>query len=96
MLQKKGKTWDYFLFWSGFQSEKEDQSKRRQVNKSHGLVKKLKKEVITEVEEQTTQLKSSTQKVEEPEDVAKINEDDVVNTLNKDTNQEEGKCLLEQ
>ena len=34
MLQKKGKTWDYFLFWSGVQSEKEDQSKRRHVNKS--------------------------------------------------------------
>ena len=25
VLQKKGKTWDYFLFWSRFQSEKEDQ-----------------------------------------------------------------------
>ena len=25
VLQKKEKTWDYFLFWSGFQSEKEDQ-----------------------------------------------------------------------
>ena len=25
VLQGKGKTWDYFLFWSGFQSEKEDQ-----------------------------------------------------------------------
>ena len=25
VLQKKGKTWDKFLFWSGFQSKKEDQ-----------------------------------------------------------------------
>ena len=62
-------------------------------------------------------MKSSTQKVEEPEgeqqkktdkddllkfqmqnleDVAETNEDDVVNSLNKDTNQEEDKCLLEQ
>ena len=48
VLQRKGKTWDYFLFWSGFQSEKEDQSKKRQTNKSHSLVKKLKKEVIIE------------------------------------------------
>ena len=85
------------------------------MNKSHSLVKKLKKEVINEVEEQTTQLKSSTQKVEEPEgeqqkktdeddllkfqmqnleDVVEINEDDVVNTLNEDANQEEGKCIL--
>ena len=30
------------------------------------------------------------------EDVAKINEDDVVNTLNEDANQEEGTCILEQ
>ena len=29
VLQKKGKTWDYFLFWSRFQSGKEDQSKKR-------------------------------------------------------------------
>ena len=29
VTQRKGKTWDYFLFWSGFQSEKEDQSKKR-------------------------------------------------------------------
>ena len=43
VLQKKEKTWDYFLFYSGFQSKKEDQSKKRQVNKSHNLVKKLKK-----------------------------------------------------
>ena len=25
VIQKKGKTWDYFLFWSGFQSKKEEQ-----------------------------------------------------------------------
>ena len=66
VLQKKGKTWDYFLFWSGFQSEKEDQSKSRQMNKSHSLVKKLKKEVIIEAVEETTQMESSAQKLEEP------------------------------
>ena len=65
MLQKKGNTWDYFLFWLGFQSKKEDQSKRRQVNKSQNLIKNLKKEVIVEVEEETTQEKSSTQRVED-------------------------------
>ena len=48
LLQKKGKTWDYFLFWSGFQSEKEDQSKKRHMNKLHIMVKRLKKEVIVE------------------------------------------------
>ena len=66
MLQNKGNPWDYFLFWSRFQSEKEDQLKRRQVNKSHKLVKKLKKEVIVEVEEDTIQEISFTQRVEKP------------------------------
>ena len=66
VLQKKGKNWDYFLFWSGFQSEKEDQSKRRQMNKSHNLVKRLKKEVIIETLKETTEVESSTQKLEEP------------------------------
>ena len=28
-LKKRGNTWDYFLFFFGFQSEKKDQSKRR-------------------------------------------------------------------
>ena len=54
-LQKRRKTWDYFLFWSRFQSEKEDQSKRTQVNKSQNLVKKFKKEVIVEAEEYNVQ-----------------------------------------
>ena len=81
------------------------------------FVKKLKKEVIIEVEEQTTQVESSTQKIEELiggqqkkidednqleyqvqnlEDVAEIIEDDTTNTFDEDTNQKEGKCVLEQ
>ena len=76
----------------------------------------MKKEVIIEVEEETTQVRSSTQNIEEPEggqqkktdqddqlkfqmhnleDVAEINEDDVVNTFNEDANQEETNFLLE-
>ena len=87
------------------------------MNKSHSFLKKLKKEVIIEVEEQTTQVDSLTQKLEELvggkqkkigedgqlkfqvqnlEDVAKINEDDRANTFDEDTNQEEGKCVVEQ
>ena len=100
MLQKKGKTWDYFLFWSGFQSEKEDQSKKRHVNKAHNLVKKLKKEVIVEAEEDSAQERSMTQKVEnlESEQHNKADEDEpskvqrqdlnhVENTLNGEANQ---------
>ena len=67
VLQKKEKTWDYFLFWSGFQSEKEDQSKKRQLNKGHNLVKKLKKKVIVEIEEDSVQGKSVTQRDENAE-----------------------------
>ena len=63
----KGKNWDYFLFWSRFQSEKEDQLKQRQVNKSQNLVKKLKKEVIVEVEEEIVQENSFTQRIEKLE-----------------------------
>ena len=79
MLQKKVKTWDYFLFWSGFQSEKEDQSKRRQVNKAQNLVKKLKNEVIVEIEEETIQERSMTQRVENPESEheKKVDEDEL-------------------
>ena len=36
------------------------------MNKSHSLVKKLKKEVIIEAVEETTQVESSTQKLEDP------------------------------
>ena len=67
MLQKKEKTWDYFLFWSGFQSEKEDQSKKRQVNKAQNLVKKLKKKVIVEVEEYNVQREPMKQRDENVE-----------------------------
>ena len=60
VLQKKENTWDYFLFQSGFQYEKEDQPKKRQVNKAQNLVKKLKKKVIVEAEEDSVQGKSVT------------------------------------
>ena len=30
VLRKREKTWDYFLFWSGFQTEKEEQSQKRE------------------------------------------------------------------
>ena len=67
VLQKKEKTWDYFLFWSGFQYEKEDQSKKRQQNKGHNLVKKLKKKVMVEIEEDSVQGNSMTQRDENAE-----------------------------
>ena len=79
MLQKKEKTWDYFLFQSGFQCDKEDQSKKRQVNKAQNLVKKLKKKVIVEAEEDSVQGKSVTQRDENTknEQQNKVDEDEI-------------------
>ena len=54
------------MFWSRFQSEKEDQSKKSQVNKHYSLVKRLKKEVIAKLVEENIQEESSAQKLEEP------------------------------
>ena len=46
------------------------------MNKSHSLVKKLKKEVIIEAVEETTQVESSVQKLEEPVYGGKTNIDE--------------------
>ena len=73
VLQNKGKTWDYFLFWSGFQSEKEDQAQKRQLNKGHNLVKKLKNKVIVEIEEDNVLANSMTQRDENVEDEKQTN-----------------------
>ena len=60
-----------------FQSEKEEQSKKRQVNKQHNLVNKLKKKVIVEVEEDNVQEASVTQRDENAknEQQNKVDED---------------------
>ena len=73
VLQKKEKTWDYFLFWYGFQLEKEDQAQKRQLNKGHNLVKKLKKKVIVKIEEDNVPGKSVTQRHENVEDKQQTN-----------------------
>ena len=39
VLRKKEKTWDYFLFWSGFQTKKEDQDQKIQLKKGHNLIR---------------------------------------------------------
>ena len=50
-MQKIEKTWEHFLFWSGFKTEKEDQSQKRQVDKGQTLIKKLRNKVIVKDEE---------------------------------------------
>ena len=41
MLQYEGKTWDFFLFWSGFHVKQEDQQPKRQTDKGKVMMKKL-------------------------------------------------------
>ena len=40
-LQKEGKTWNYFLFWTSFQIKQEEQQTKKQVDKGKTLVRKL-------------------------------------------------------
>ena len=48
VLQSEGKTWDFFLFWSGFQVKQEDQQTKKQADKGKVLVRKLGQKVKTE------------------------------------------------
>ena len=41
VLQTEGKTWDYFLFWSGFQINQEGQPTKKHVYKGQTLIRKL-------------------------------------------------------
>ena len=51
VLQKREKTWEHFIFWSGFKTDQEEQSQRRQVDKGQTLIKKLRKKVTVKDEE---------------------------------------------
>ena len=51
ILQKREKTWEHFIFWSGFKTDQEEQSQRRQVDKGKTLIKKLRKKVTVKDEE---------------------------------------------
>ena len=52
ILQAEGKTWDFFLFWSGFQMKQEDQQIKKQEDKGKILVRKLKQKKKTEDKEE--------------------------------------------
>ena len=41
VLQHEGKTWDFFLFWSGFQVKQEYQQPKRQADKGKVMMRKL-------------------------------------------------------
>ena len=50
VLQKREKTWEHVLFWSGFMTEQEEQYQRRQVDKSQTLIKNIRKKFIVKDE----------------------------------------------
>ena len=54
VLQSRGKTWEYFIFWSGFKTDQEGKSHRTQADKGHTLIKKLKQKVTVKNEEKVT------------------------------------------
>ena len=41
VLKHEGNTWDFFIFWSGFQTKEEDQKPKRQADKGKVLMWKL-------------------------------------------------------
>ena len=65
VLQKKGRTWEHFVFWSGVHTQQEGQPKKRQMNKQHFLVKRLKREIADELVKDSIQEEGSVQKFEE-------------------------------
>ena len=67
VLQKREKAWEYFLFWSGFQIEKEEHSQKRQLDKGQNLIKKLKKKVSVKNDEGVEPVKSLNQENENTE-----------------------------
>ena len=68
ILQKRSKSWDHFLFWSGFPNEKEDQVNKSLMNKQFGFAKRFKIELMNELVQDNVQENCSGQGFEEPID----------------------------
>ena len=49
VLQKKSRTLDHFLFWSGFHNKQEDQARKILMSKQFRFVKGFKKELVDEL-----------------------------------------------
>ena len=64
VLQKEGKTWEYFIFWLGFQNSQEGQSNRKQADKGQTLIRKLRQKTKVKNED-TIQLKEVTKPAKE-------------------------------
>ena len=68
VLKKKNRSWDHFLFWSGFTNEHGYQVKKSLTNKQFGFVKIFKKEVIEDLVQDNLQENSSGQVFRDPVD----------------------------
>ena len=66
ILQKKNRSWDHFLFWSGFTNEQDDHVKKSLTIKQFGVVKIFKKEVIEDLVQYSFQEDSSCQIFRDP------------------------------
>ena len=62
VLQKENRSWDHFLFWSGFTIEQGDHVKKRLLNKQYGFVNKFKRDVIEYLVQNNLQESSSCQR----------------------------------
>ena len=80
VLQNRGKSWDHFIFWSGFKTDQEEQSQRIQVDKGQALTKKLRKKVVVKNEEKV-----------EPEEVS--NQENTNSKFEQQVNENESKTL---
>ena len=49
VLQKKGRTQKHFVFWPNIHTQQEGQPKKRQMNKHHCIVKRLKREIADDL-----------------------------------------------
>ena len=65
VLQKKGRTWEHFMFGSCIHTQQEGQPKKRQMNKQHCLVKRLKREIVEELVKDSIQEEDSVHKFED-------------------------------
>ena len=64
VLQHEGKSWDFFLFWSGFHVNQEDQQPKRQADKGKVLIRKLGQKPKLENEEEV-KVEEASEHVEE-------------------------------
>ena len=83
VLQKENRSWDHFLFWSGFTIEQGDHVKKSLLNKQSGFVKRFKGDVIEDLVHDNLQIYSLCQRFKNPgnEDQGKALENEQENTL---------------